>query len=125
MAAAAWPGKTPPMMSTRASGHSARATMPSSTLVTPSHLCPCANDRGSAESERVAVGVGLDDGEQLGVRSGEASEKAKVFLESAGANLNPAGARWHGGRQRTVYGKGWTVDAECRLPPEHWLCICR
>ena len=60
----------------------------------------------SAESERVAVGVGLDDGEQFGVRRGEAGEKAEVFFESAGANLNPAGTRWHGGLQRSVYGKG-------------------
>jgi len=39
----------------------------------------------------MAVGVGFDDGEQFGVRRGEAREKAKVFLESASANLNPAG----------------------------------
>ena len=69
-------------------------------------FCPCANNGGSAERERVAVGVGFDDGEQFGVRRGEAREKAKVFLESAGANLNPAGACCHGGRQRTVYGMG-------------------
>ena len=64
------------------------------------------NDGRSAESERVAVGVGFDDGEQLGMGRGEAGEKAEVLFESAGANLNPAGTRCHGGRQRSVYGMG-------------------
>ena len=67
-------------------------------------FCAGANNGGSAESERVAVGVGFDDGQQFGVRRGEAGEKTEVFLESAGANLNPAGTCCHGGRQRTVYG---------------------
>ena len=60
----------------------------------------------SAESQRVAVGVGLDDGEQLGMGSGEARKKTVVLFESAGANLNPAGAHWHGGFQGSVY-RGW------------------
>ena len=38
------------------------------------------------------------------MRSREAGEKANVVLESLGANLNPAGTRWHGRWQRSVYG---------------------
>ncbi len=69
-------------------------------------FCAGTSHGGSTERERVAVGVGFDDGEKFGVGRGEAREKAKVFLESAGANLNPAGARCHGVRQRSVYGMG-------------------
>ena len=65
-------------------------------------FCAGTHDGRGAESERVAVGVGLDDGQQLGVRRGQARKKAEVFFESAGANLNPAGAHWHGGWQRSV-----------------------
>ena len=52
----------------------------------------------------MTVGIGFDDGEKIGVRSGEAGEKTEVFLECAGANLNPAGTHWHGGFQGSVYG---------------------
>ena len=61
-----------------------------------------ARDGRSAESKRVAVGVGFDDGEQFGVRRGKAGEKTEVRFESVGANLNPARARCHGERQRSV-----------------------
>ena len=77
-------------------------------------FCAGADHRRSTERERVAVGIGFDDGEEFGVRRGEAREKAKVFLESAGANLNPAGACCHGGRQRTVYRADGSFDERKR-----------
>ena len=46
----------------------------------------------SAAAERVAVGIGLDDGEQFGVRCGRGGKDAVVFFEGAGVDLNPAGA---------------------------------
>jgi hypothetical protein len=50
-----------------------------------------ADDRRSAECEGVAVSIGFDDGEKIGMWSGEAEEKTEVFLEGASANLDPAG----------------------------------
>ena len=48
-----------------------------------------ANDRGSAESERVAVGVGLDDGEEFGVGCGEAEESGSC-LRGRGCESQPS-----------------------------------
>ena len=58
-------------------------------------LCAGANDRWRAQCKRVSVGVGFDDGQQFGMRRGEAGEKTEVLFEGANANLNPAGARCH------------------------------
>jgi hypothetical protein len=64
-------------------------------------------DRGRrAEGERVAVGICLDDGEQLGVGRGNRSEKTEIFFERAGGDFRPAGTRWRGGVHGSVYGKG-------------------
>ena len=78
--------------------------MASSTLVTPSQRSTGMRECGSAKGEGVAVGVGLDDSEKFDVGSYLAAEKAEVVFKGLGANLNPAGARWHGSVQGSVYG---------------------
>ena len=45
--ASPWPGKTPAMTMMRASGHSARAATPSSTLVTPIQRAPARTTAGA------------------------------------------------------------------------------
>ena len=55
-----------------------------------------------AELERMAVGIGLDDGEEFNLRSSEVGEKTIVVFEGAGRNFNPAGARMHQTVQSTV-----------------------
>ena len=76
-------------------------------------LCAGTHDGWSAESERVTVRVGFDDGQQFSVRRSEAGKKTEVRFESAGANLNPGGTCCHGGRQRSVYGIGGKTMSRC------------
>ena len=47
MIAGPWPGKIPPITSTRASGQSFRAARPSSTLVMPSQRAPARTAAGA------------------------------------------------------------------------------
>ena len=61
-----------------------------------------ANSGGSAELERVTVGIGLDDGEEFNLRASEVGKKTIVIFESAGADFDPAGARLHQTIQSTV-----------------------
>src|SRR6185437_1400994 len=48
-----------------------------------------------ANPQRVTVGICLDDGQHLGVGSGEALKKTIIVLQGLSANLNPAAARLH------------------------------
>ena len=64
--------------------------------------CAGAHHSRSANAERVAIGVGLDDGQQLRMGRGQGREKPVVVFQEAGVNLNPAGAHWHWEVQASV-----------------------
>ena len=65
-------------------------------------LGPCANHCGRANAEGMAVGVGLDNGQQLRMGRGQGGKKPVVIFKEVGANLNPAGTCWHLGVQALV-----------------------
>ena len=46
----------------------------------------------SAKAERVAVGIGLDNGQQLRLRGGQSAKKTVIVFKKTGLNFNPTGA---------------------------------
>jgi len=94
------------MMSTARIGAERAATMPLSTLVTPTTL----RLRGrplERTMQAKTIGVGFDDSQQFGMGRGKAGKKTDSLRER-GCESQPSRARchseWHWGRQRSVYG---------------------
>jgi len=65
----------------------------------PARACPH-HCRG-ANRQRMAIGVGLHNGQNFGVGLSQLLEETEIVFEGLGADFNPAGACWNGLVQTT------------------------